>query len=198
MGTGLWFVSWAIAKRMRERECVVRLTDAQREHLTFSAPQCQIQWWVQHVFHHKDTGADLPILFQQNLLGWETAGVILWQFENNMAVCLDLPFSLNTVMMVSPQEVLGTNNTHCALSSTLAEAGLCSVQQLFVRCCVPLSSLHLQNLFHSTEPYQLSTVGRILPNIWPTIFHFNICIPLQMIRLKTPLIVSSMKKKYDN
>lgn len=150
MGTGLWFVSWAIANRMREteRECLLDW-QTHREHLNV-----KYNWKLKcfpslDTFSCEDDDA-MPIWLQRNLLAWQITGVILWKLENNM------PFSLNTVTNASPQEVQRTNNTHSVLFSTLAEAGLCSVPQLCSLLC-PLflpPSPPPQNPFHSSENSQ--------------------------------------------
>lgn len=92
------------------------------------------------------------------------------------------PFSLNTVI-ISPQEVVGTNNPHCALcpapwqklDPVLSQSFLFTVVPPFL----PSISSPCKPPFHSTEPYQLSTLQLAFP--WSSFIFMGLKTPLSRL-----------------
>lgn len=136
MGTGLWFVSWAIAERTRETEWECFLD---------RRAVCNTNTSIWHVHGRKkkkekknwnvflDAFPLLPLFllvwFQRNWLQYQHSWLItrLSFYVNSVTTfCFDLPFSLNTVMNVSPQEAHRTLTVLCSTPLAKAMYVLCS------------------------------------------------------------------------
>lgn len=86
----------------------------------------------------------LLVWFQRNWLQYQHSWLITrLSFYVNSAFCFDLPFSLNTVMNVSPQESHRTNNTHCSLFNTFGKGSYVLCSTALFTAVSPLPSCRL-------------------------------------------------------